>query len=75
MAKQINTYRLAWNIKKGHGKIEITFVRGRSKKTLPFSNGMEFQAVANILQNEDPVFFDPQKGVIYTGDELVMDDD
>ncbi|MFM2588179.1 hypothetical protein [Vibrio sp. TBV020] len=72
MDARIDTYRLTWNVVNSDGVIRLMFVDDDEFLEMTFKNASEFNAVVNILQNEDPVYFNRTEKLIYTGTSYVF---
>lgn len=74
MARQVVLrYAVAWDMDDGAGKLRIQ-TEGHKPFDVPFKDPSALGLVLAILQNERPVFLDPDRRVLLTGPEPVGGD-
>ena len=69
--ENITQYKLAWDLEKSIGYISIYTAQSGEKPPMTFTTASSFNAVALILQNEKPVYYETDKKIIYSGAEPV----
>ena len=74
MLHQVIGYRLQWHTRAARGRVIIICETGSGEAQrvqFEVSNAAELAGIGDILRNEAPVGFDPDTGLITTGDEPV----
>lgn len=69
--ENVTQYKLAWDVDNSKGYISLYTAQGGEKQPMTFGKSSDFNAVALILQNEKPVYFDTIKMIVYSGAEPV----
>ncbi|QZO15018.1 hypothetical protein [Pseudoalteromonas piscicida] len=69
--ENITQYKLAWDVDSNKGYISLYTAQSGEVQPMVFTNPSSFNAVALILQNEKPVFYDTTKLIVYSGAEPV----
>lgn len=74
---RISWYRAAWSVVQKSGSITLV-VAGNAQNHEVHLTGLaatELHAVLDILRNERPVYWDPQGEMLYTGNEIVGEEE
>lgn len=76
-ASRVTWYRLAWSHGQRVGAVTLVCQGNvaNSEHHLTGLTSQELHALADLLRNERPVFYDPHQQLLYTGNEMVGEEE
>ncbi|MBL8040698.1 MAG: hypothetical protein JNM04_05060 [Chthonomonas sp.] len=74
---KVSHYQMHWNTKTRIGAVRLIIPNGPTNAEVELTDmsAQEFHVVSTMLRNEKPIFWDPESGMLYTGSEMVGEEE